>query len=209
MCGFHPDLLHNCCTFETDREAVLFMKAVRFAQSKEDYEAISALNTLNHKAFLTQDVIQSQGFVTWAYPVALLEKMAAYAPSVICTDGDNLAGYALTAPLDCAAVHPELAQLLEKMKVVQFQGQPLSAYRHYIMGQLCVAEAYRGMGVVEMMYEFHRKQFYPRYEMMALTISTANTRSIRVHERIGFQEVHHFEDHHGAWKAYVWDWRPT
>lgn len=183
------------------------MPNVRFARTAEDYEAISALNTLNRKVFLPQEQIRSQGFVTWAYPVDLLEKMAAFAPSVICTEGSTLAGYALTAPLDCAVVHPELAQLLEKMKVVNYRDQPLSAYRHYIMGQLCVAEPYRGQGIVEKMYQFHRQQFYPQFEMMVLTISTANTRSVRVHERIGFQEVHHFEDHHGAWKAYVWDWR--
>lgn len=183
------------------------MIKVSFVSSLTEMERISALNTLNRKSLLDADTIRMQGFVTWAYPVKLLEGMHSYAPSVIAAEGDQLAGYALTAPLECASIHPELASLLEKMQVVRYQGRPLTDYRHYIMGQLCVAEAYRGQGVVELLYQFHRQQFAPRYELMVLTIATANTRSIRVHERIGFQEVHHFEDHHGAWKAYVWDWR--
>jgi len=178
-----------------------------FVTGRAELEKISALNTLNRKSLLDADTIRTQGFVTWAYPVDLLERMHTYAPSVIAMEGDQLAGYALTAPLECAAVHPELASLLEKMSVVQYQGRPLAAYRHYILGQLCVAEAYRGQGVVELLYQFHREQFSNQYEMMVLTIATANTRSVRVHERIGFQEVHHFDDHHGSWKAYVWDWR--
>ncbi len=163
------------------------MITASFVTGTPDLEQISALNTLNRKSLLDPETIRIQGFVTWAYPVDLLERMHAYAPSVMAKEGDQLAGYALTAPLECAAVHPELASLLEKMTVVRYQGRPLADYRHYILGQLCVAEAYRGQGVVELMYQFHREHFKGRYDMMALTIATANTRSIRVHERIGFQ----------------------
>jgi ribosomal protein S18 acetylase RimI-like enzyme len=104
-------------------------------------------------------------------------------------------------------VHRELSLLLPQLDALTYQGVPLQSKSYYVMGQLCVAAAFRGRGVVELMYDMHRQIYLDTYELMVLTISTKNTRSIRVHERIGFEEIHFFNDHHGGWKVYVWDGR--
>lgn len=178
-----------------------------FVSTPREMQQISDLNAENLKPGLSPAEQESQGFVMWRYEVSLLEAMHRYARSIICKDGDALAGYALTAPVACAAVHPELKLLLQKIQGLPYDGKPLDQHRYYILGQLCVAKPYRGRGVVEQLYAFHREQFAGSYEMMVLTIATQNQRSVRVHERIGFQEIHLFEDHFGGWKVYVWDWR--
>ncbi len=176
-------------------------------QQLEDLQKISALNALNNKKNITTAEGREQGFVSWFYDVDLLQQMHQYAPSVICKEGDLLAGYALTAPLESAAVHPELALLLKKIEGIEYEGKPLLSQRVYIMGQLCVAKEFRGKGVVELMYNEHRRLFSTSYDMMVLTVATANTRSVRVHERIGFQTIKKIEDHFGDWVVMVWDWK--
>ena len=96
---------------------------------------------------------------------------------------------------------------LDKINDLPYDGRPLREHSYYVMGQLCVAKPYRGRSVVEMMYGLHRDLYSSRFDMMVLTISTENTRSVRVHERIGFTDIHVYNDHFGAWKVCVWDWR--
>lgn len=179
---------------------------VSLTQSKQDLADISRLNEENLRSGLHPDVAKEQGFVTWRYEIDLLESMQAIAPHVICRSEGQLAGYALTALKEMAPVHRELALLLPQLDALEYKGSPLHSYSYYVMGQLCVAKPFRGRGVVEKMYEMHRKTFSKIYTQMVLTISTKNTRSIRVHERFGFEEIHHFADHHGGWNVYVWDW---
>ena len=179
---------------------------VSLTRSQQDLADISSLNEENLRSGIHPDVAKTQGFVTWRYELSLLEQMQAIAPHVICRSANQLAGYALTAPREAAPVHRELALLLPQLDALHYKGSPLHSYSYYVMGQLCVAEPFRGRGVVEQMYEMHQNTFSKLYTQMVLTISTQNTRSIRVHERIGFEEIHHFADHHGGWNVYVWDW---
>lgn len=180
---------------------------VSLVHSVQELSLISALNAENLKSGISEEEQATQGFVSWRYELPLLEALHRYAPSVVCTDGDQLAGYALTAPPESAAVHSELEALIKKIHDLPYEGCLLKQYRFYILGQLCVAKSYRGMGVVEQMYAYHREQFASTYELMVLTIATKNTRSLRVHERIGFRNIHFFDDHFGGWNVYVWDWR--
>ncbi|MFM2145250.1 MAG: hypothetical protein RL732_86 [Bacteroidota bacterium] len=175
--------------------------------SFEELLQIEALNAENLKPGLTAGEISQQGFVTWRYDIDLLQQLHTYAPSVICKSGSEVAGYALTTPRESAAVHPELSLMLDKINGLPYEGKPLREYSYYVMGQLCVAKPYRGRGVVEMMYGLHRDLYSSQYDMMVLTISTENTRSVRVHERFGFTDIHVYNDHFGAWKVCIWDWR--
>lgn len=168
---------------------------------------IEALNAENLKPGLTPAETSAQGFLMWRYDFNLLQQLHSYAPSVICKSGMDLAGYALTTPRESAVVHRELSLMLDKINDLPYEGKPLREHSYYVMGQLCVAKPYRGRGVVEMMYGLHRNLYSSQYDMMVLTISTENTRSVRVHERIGFKDIHVFSDHFGAWKVCVWDWR--
>lgn len=178
---------------------------VAMAGTQADLEDISALNQENLRTHIDPAVAKDQGFVTWRYDIGLLQRMHAIAPSILCRCRDLLAGYALTATKEMASEHRELSLLLPQLDELLYRGTPLHHFSYYVMGQLCVAVPFRGMGAVELMYAMHREVFLRTFELMVLTISTKNTRSIRVHERIGFEEIHHFNDHHGGWNVYVWD----
>ena len=181
--------------------------AIRLAIDTSDFEKISALNHANLKQYQTEESIREEGFVSWTYPVELLEKMHAYAPSIVAMDGEKMAGYALVARQEAASVHPELALLIDLLQGIQYEGKSLFQYRFYMMGQICVAKEYRGKGIPDAMYAYHREVNGDAFDFLLTTISTQNVRSIKMHERVGFEVIHTVNDRFGDWVVVVWDWR--
>ena len=68
------------------------------------------------------------------------------APSIIAKDGDNVVGYALTMLPEFGTDVPELLPLFALIDTLSYKDKPLASYNWYVMGQVCVAEGYRGSG---------------------------------------------------------------
>ena len=94
--------------------------------------------------------------------------------------------------------------LLEKL---QWKDKPICGYRYYEMGQVCVAKEYRGKGVFEMLYQEHKKSYSNKYDLLVTMISTMNHRSLKAHEKVGFETVLIEKDELDEWAVVVWDWR--
>jgi RimJ/RimL family protein N-acetyltransferase len=94
--------------------------------------------------------------------------------------------------------------LLDKQS---WENKPLNAYRYYIMGQICVAKEYRGQGLVEELYNHHKKVYKSRFDLLVTEIATRNQRSVRAHEKAGFQPVHTYRDELDEWVVVAWDWK--
>jgi GNAT superfamily N-acetyltransferase len=150
---------------------------------------------------------KEQGFVTVHHNLQKLEQMHALAPSVIIKDGEQLIAYALVMLVNAAELIPELASMFRIFNQLQYETKPLSSYRYYVMGQVCVHKAYRGQGVFEMLYAKHKELMKDSYDFVITEIATRNTRSIRAHEKVGFQLLHRFKDEKEEWDVVVWDWR--
>lgn len=172
----------------------------------EQLQQIRALNEKNLKEHISPTEQNEQGFLSWSYPLDLLKRMNDLAKSAIVTDGDNLAGYALTTLREARSFHPELDLMFKNFEGLAFKGRSLFSYNFYCMGQICIAKEYRGMGIVDMLYDQHRKTYGHQYEFILTEISTRNVRSMKAHEKIGFQTIHHHRDHMDEWAVVIWDW---
>lgn len=184
---------------------------ITVAQTTADLQGLLDLQYQNLKRNVPPDVQHDQGFVTLQYTLEQMERMHALGPSVIAKDGDRVVGYAITAMPEVRAFVPELRTLFAILQTVPYEGQPLSEYTHYLVGQVCVAEGYRGLGLFDGMYQHHRNLYSDRFRLFVTDISMRNTRSLRAHERVGFQLVHQFyePDAQEDWGIVVWDWKPT
>ena len=74
------------------------------------------------------------------------------------------------------------------------------------MGQVCIAAAYRGQGVFDMLYKKHKEIFSGKYDVVITDIATRNTRSLRAHARVGFKTIATYTDELDEWAVVVWDW---
>jgi GNAT superfamily N-acetyltransferase len=149
---------------------------------------------------------KEQGFVTVHHTIEKIKQLHALAPSVIVKDGDEVIAYALVMLNEAGGLLPELFSMFELFKALSWKGKPLHQYNYYVMGQVCVHKPYRGQGVFEMLYQKHKELMQPGYDFVITEIATRNTRSIRAHEKVGFQTVHRFTDAREEWEVVLWDW---
>lgn len=183
------------------------MLVTTLVSTPNELQQIHELNQLNLRQNVSAEERQQEGFVSWLYNVELLEQMHQLAPSVIVKDGNDVVGYALATLPEARVFHHDLEEMFQGLEAVNYKGLPLFSYRFYCMGQICVAKEYRGLGLVNSMYQKHRQVYSPQYDFLLTEISTRNPRSQKAHEKVGFQTIHTRMDAMDEWNVVVWEWR--
>ena len=174
------------------------------AKTTEDLQGILALQQKNHLNSITAI---NDGFLFVRHNLEVLTKMQEFAPHVICKEEDQVVAYTMAMTADCKNDVPELIPMFEVFDKIPFKGKLVSDFRYMVVGQVCVGQNYRGLGVFDKLYATYRKAFYDTFEFAITEISTRNPRSIRAHARIGFQEIHQYTDPSGEnWSIVLWDW---
>ena len=172
----------------------------------EEIHQIHALNRANLKQHLDANEKASEGFVTWLYSIDLLEKMHALGTSVIVKNQKQVVGYALTTLKESRSFHPDLQQMFAQLEPVMYKGRPLSQYHFYCMGQICIDKMYRGKGIVQQLYQHHKKVYGKQFDFILTEISSSNPRSLNAHLRCGFRIIYTYTDAIDEWHVVVWDW---
>ena len=150
---------------------------------------------------LSESEIAENGFVTVEHTLDVLRRMHALVPSIVARDGDELAGYALVMPVECRSFIPVLKPMFQRLEALG-----LFQRRFYVIGEICVASPYRGRGVFDLLYGAHREHLRDRFESVVTEVSTRNTRSLRAHRRIGFEELERYRDATDEWVLLLWSW---
>lgn len=177
-------------------------------QSVDDLQGILALQKQNLAEHLPADEIQQQGFVTVHHTLADLERMHLLEPSVIAKEGEKVISYVLSMTLEARHHIPVLQPMFDMFHSISHDGHPLLSYPFIMVGQVCVDKAFRGKGVFENTYKAFRDQFRSRYPFSLTEIADRNSRSMRAHERIGFNTLHSYSSPDGEmWNIVVWDWQ--
>lgn len=156
---------------------------------------IHDLQAHNLPLSLSAETIASQGFVTVRHDPATLQRMNEAAPAVIAKADEHVVGYALVMPREFAEEVPVLRPMFAMLDGLSWNNVPLRDNpRWFVMGQVCVAAGYRGTGIFDRLY-VHMKDIYrSRYDFMVTEVAERNTRSMRAHERVGFQVLHTYPD---------------
>jgi len=161
----------------------------------DDVSGILDLQARNLTSALTPHTIASQGFVTVRHDESVLRRMNEAAPSIIAKAGGRVVGYALVMPRRFADDVPILGPLFEMLDTLSWNGEPLRGNpRWFVMGQVCVAEGYRGTGTFDGLYRTMAERYGTDFDFTVTEVAARNTRSRRAHERVGFQTLHVYGD---------------
>lgn len=182
---------------------------ITLARKKTELKQIIELQKKNHLEAIDEDTAKDQGFVTAVHEYKVLEAMNTAAASVIAKDGTRVVGYALTMKREFANDVPALTELFHQQDEAIYNGSRFGDENYLVMGQLCVAEEARGQRVVDRMYKYMRSCYSLHYPYLITAIDARNTRSLRVHERVGFEELVRFTSEATGveWVIVVWEWR--
>ena len=181
------------------------MVQITQAKTTEDLLGILHLQQQNLAVHLSPEEALEQGFVTIVHDLDILRRMNDAAPHTIAKDGERVVGYALTTLPQFRAAIPFLESLFERLDHLQWHEKPFLKVNYFVMGQVCVAKDYRGMGIFDRLYQGLKEFHAERFEMVVTDISSRNTRSLRAHERVGFEVLQEFAVEGGEiWVVVGW-----
>jgi len=170
---------------------------IRFTtvSSANEVRQVFDLQAANLQSALTPDTMASQGFVTVRHDLDVLERINETAPGIIAKDDDRVVGYALVMLRDFASDVPILEPLFHVLDELSWRGVLLRDQpRWFVMGQICVAEGYRGRGIFDGLYRAMVEEYRDRYDFTVTEVAARNTRSLRAHARAGFHVLHVYKD---------------
>lgn len=164
------------------------------ANSDDDLRQILLLQKQNLPANISAGEARSQGFVTVEHDFGLLKKMNAPHPHIVARDGGEVIAYALVMLPSFEKEIPVLVPMFRQINGIGYKGGLLGESNYFVMGQVCVAKAYRGQGVFAGLYREMKKRMSPHFDYIITEVAKSNGRSLRAHEKVGFEKVHEYAD---------------
>lgn len=180
---------------------------IKLVSEFSELEGIKTLQEENLKKNLSAIEAEAEGFVTAEYSIEFLQTLHEKSPPVIAKDGSRVIGYALVAVKSIRDQHALLADLFHSIDEIVYKGRQLKNTDYVVVGQLCIAKEYRGLGLVQLMYQHFRSTLSDRFEYCLTDIAYNNPRSLKAHLKNGFIVVDTL--HYGgiSWDIVLWDWK--
>jgi hypothetical protein len=135
--------------------------------------------------------------------------MKDYNPSIIAKAMNNnkVIGYALVYEKKLYGRHVLLDDLIDTIDKLTYNGNNLCNCNYLIVGQLCVAKGYRGLGIVEDLYNYYKEIYSKNYEYLITDVARDNPRSLKAHMKSNFQIIHTISFDDNIFDVILWDWR--
>ena len=186
--------------------AIQTMVRIKLAQEVSELEGILALQRRNLKRCLSESEAEEQGFLIAEYNLAYLQQMQARRPSVVAVDDGRVVGYALVVTQEVRKGLPFISDFFDEIDRISYRGALLAGTDYVVVGQLCVDKDYRGQGLVDRLYGCFRASLDDRYHCGVTDIARANRRSLKAHQKVGFEVIHTIEYEGRTWDVVLWDW---
>lgn len=180
---------------------------LKLTETSAELQGILDLQRENLLSEISEKESADQGFVTVQHSLDQLSLMHDIEPHVIAKDGDRVIGYILAMTKESKNLVPVLVPMFEQFDHLDFGGKPLPAYDYLVIGQICVDKNYRGQGIFDKMYQTYLETFSDRYDFAITEIAISNKRSLKAHQRVGFEIIHEFSDFAQNWAIVVWNWK--
>ncbi|MCP9765739.1 GNAT family N-acetyltransferase [Lacihabitans soyangensis] len=164
------------------------------ALTDESLNQILDLQKRNLKKYLSETEKESQGFVTAEHTFEQLKKINLSEPCVVITDNNIVVAYAIAMVESAAQDMPVFNELFSTVASLTYKNRPMTGYNYIFVGQLCIDKNYRGQGLVEKLYAFYKEELKSKYDFAVTDISEHNPRSLKAHQKSGFEVIHTFYD---------------
>ncbi|HWD88951.1 MAG TPA: GNAT family N-acetyltransferase [Mucilaginibacter sp.] len=177
----------------------------RAAQTDADFEQILSLQRTNHYTAISQEILDREGFVYAEHTLEQLKTMAEHSPQIIALAGEKVVGYTLSMTSAMKDHISSLTPMFEQFDECIYKGKPLHDHPFVVGGQVCVAEGFRGMGVFAGLYHALAEQVNDKYRICVTEIARRNPRSLRAHQKMGFEVIRIYSVQGETWDIVAWD----
>ncbi len=179
---------------------------IKLAETTDELKQILDLQEQNHCDNVSIERRTTDGFVTVRHNLEMLTEMNSRAKQVIAVHEGKVVAYSLVMLEDFKDMIPVLIPMFKVFESLEYQGKVLSDWPYYVMGQICIAETYRGTGLFKALYKKHKEVYSPRFDLCLTEVASNNPRSLRAHHKQGFETVQTYRDIGNEWHVLVWNW---
>ena len=170
------------------------MSAVHYRRAKpNDYPAILDLQNANYIANLSAEE-RKQGFLSAQFSLEQTAQIAEDLGTIVAVVDGRVAGFLCAFRNEFETGSPVIARMLDSYDRLVFAGRPLSAFRSYIYGPVCIGREQRGRGLLRGLYEAQKKDLAGQFEIGVAFVSRDNPHSLSAHiAGLGMVEAGDFE----------------
>ncbi len=180
----------------------------KFSETDEELKQILQLQAQNHKDSVSEDTKAKQGFVTVKHSFSEIKALNNIEKHTILKVDNQVEAYVLAMTKESKNLIPILEPMFKIFDEIFYKNKKISEYNYMVCGQVCVVENLRGKGVFDSAYQFYKTAYEKDYDFCITEIASSNVRSLKAHERIGFEVIHQYKDKFDIdWLVVVWNWR--
>jgi hypothetical protein len=137
---------------------------------------------------------RKEGFLSAEFSPTQVAEMARDLGTTIATVDREVAAFLCAFRKEFNHESPVVAKMLDGYDSVKFEGKPLSAYKSYIYGPVCIDRAHRRRGLLRGLYEAQKQDLAGRFDIGVAFVSRSNPHSLHAHVGgLGMTEVGDFE----------------
>ena len=137
---------------------------------------------------------QLDGFLSIEYSHDQLENLNNQLGIFVAIDNDHFAGYLIAQTMDFALQSPLINTMVKRFPDVQYRSRPLSEFRTFIYGPVCIYKESRGQGILEGLFNVMLQTLKGQFDVGVAFVSERNPRSLYAHrEKLGMKVVDEFE----------------
>jgi predicted GNAT superfamily acetyltransferase len=159
----------------------------------EDYAAILSLQSANYIANISADE-RKQGFLSAQFTPEQTAQIAEDLGTIVAVIDDQIVGFVCAFRNEFETGSPVIAKMLKSYDRFTFEARPLSTFRSYIYGPVCIGREQRGRGLLRGLYDAQIKDLAGQFEIGVAFVSRSNPHSLDAHVKgLGMTEVGDFE----------------
>jgi predicted GNAT superfamily acetyltransferase len=158
-----------------------------------DYPQILKLQSANFIANLAVEE-RKEGFLSAQFSASQTAEIAEDLGTMVALVDDQVAGFLCAFRNEFQTGSPVIAKMLESYDRLFFGDRPLSSFKSYIYGPVCIGRDYRRRGLLRGLYEAQKNDLAGRFDLGVAFVSRNNPHSLQAHiAGLGMCEVGDFE----------------
>ena len=170
------------------------MSAIEYRRAgPAEYGDILRLQSANYIANLSEEE-RKTGFLSAEFTPEQTAQIAEDLGTIVAVIDDQIGGFVCAFRNEFETGSPVIAKMLASYDRMTFEGRPLSSFKSYIYGPVCIAREFRGRRLLRGLFEAQKKNLADHFEIGVAFISRSNPHSLQAHvDGLGMTEVGDFE----------------
>ncbi|MDD2487682.1 MAG: GNAT family N-acetyltransferase [Candidatus Gracilibacteria bacterium] len=173
-----------------------------------DLQGIIDLQRKNLAFIVSDETKENDGFVSIETNIDLLSDISNDIGIIVAKYKKKVIGYLFAVTVGISKKMPILDKFVEDIGQYEYMGKNVDKYRYCILGQICIDNEHRGMGIFEKLYASFIDNLKGDYDIGIGGICSNNPRSLHVHmKKLGLEVVSEYSEGGKQWYIVVLDFK--